>query len=71
MAATTAYPRPVSRASSRVRRSARVYYIAALAISLSVLPGGADGQVDLTTPPSMVKGPPGAVVTIVEFADYQ
>ena len=31
----------------------------------------ARGQVDVTIDPAMVKGAPGAIVTIFEFSDYQ
>jgi hypothetical protein len=61
----------VSRVRSRGRWSPRVYYIVALVISFSLGTGGARGQVDLTAPPSMIKGAPAARVTIVEFSDYQ
>ena len=70
MAVSAAYSRPVSRALG----SPRVYYmlsIVALAITGALVPGAARAQVDLTAPPSMVKGPPDAPVTIVEFSDYQ
>ncbi len=43
----------------------------ALAIAVGLWPGAARGRVDLTVEPSMVKGPPDAPVTIIEFADYQ
>jgi hypothetical protein len=38
---------------------------------LLATPGGAQTPADLTIAPTMVKGPAGAVVTIVEFSDYQ
>ena len=34
-------------------------------------PAAAQRPLDLTVEPTMVKGPPGARVTIVEFSDYQ
>jgi len=71
MAARTAYPRPVSRVSSRVGWFRRVYTIVALAISCSLTTGEARGQANLTAAPSMVKGASAARVTIVEFSDYQ
>lgn len=59
-------------------RSRRVYYssigaLLALLLTLAVVawPTRAGAQVELTWSPSMVKGPPGAPVTIVEFSDYQ
>jgi hypothetical protein len=42
----------------------------ALAIALA-WPARASAQVEITWSPSMVKGPSGAPVTIVEFSDYQ
>jgi protein-disulfide isomerase len=55
-----------------------VYYssigaLLALLLALVVVarPMRASAQVELTWSPSMVKGPPGAPVTIVEFSDYQ
>jgi protein-disulfide isomerase len=55
-----------------------VYYssigaLLALLLALVVVarPMRASGQVELTWSPSMVKGSPGAPVTIVEFSDYQ
>ena len=44
-----------------------------LPLLLVLAPGGsrAHAQVQLTAHPSMIKGPPGAPVTIVEFSDYQ
>lgn len=70
MPVTAAYSPPVS----RVRGSPRVYYtlsLVAVVIAGSLAPGAARGQVDLTAAPGMVKGPPDAPVTIVEFSDYQ
>jgi hypothetical protein len=45
----------------------------ALLVPALVLVGGATGQMpgDITVEPTMVKGPAGAPVTIVEFSDYQ
>lgn len=71
MTATRAYPRPVSRLPSRVRRSRRVYYIGAVAMALGLWTGTARGQLLLTAAPSMTKGPATAPVTIIEFSDYQ
>jgi hypothetical protein len=53
-----------------------VYYssIGALACLLALValsPPRALAQVEITWSPSMVKGPSGAPVTIVEFSDYQ
>jgi protein-disulfide isomerase len=44
-------------------------WLLALAVVLSA--PYALAQVELTWSPSMVKGPSGAPVTIVEFSDYQ
>jgi len=62
-------------------RSARVYYtsrwmtLAPLALVVALVgasfPLRALAQVEITWSPSMVKGPAGAPVTIVEFSDYQ
>jgi hypothetical protein len=59
---------------STTARRPRVYTIrAALLVLTLVLVGGAGAQVpgDITVEPTMVKGPAGAPVTIVEFSDYQ
>ena len=42
-------------------------------VLLSLGPGASRAQapVELTVDPSMVKGPTGAPVTIIEFSDYQ
>lgn len=76
MRAAASYSRPVKRTSLHARRSPGVYYILFLAVLPSLLAltlGGrpASAQVELTVHPSMVKGPPDAPVTIVEFSDYQ
>jgi protein-disulfide isomerase len=71
MPAAAAYSRPVIPVPVRRPWSPRVYYIAAVAITATLAWGEAHGQVDLTAAPSMVKGPPDAPVTIVEFSDYQ
>jgi len=57
-------------------RSPRVYYssIGALACLLALVALAAPrvlAQVEITWSPTMVKGPSGAPVTIVEFSDYQ
>jgi hypothetical protein len=54
-----------------------VYYswiaavLALLVVTGSIAAPRALAQIELTWSPSMVKGPPGAPVTIVEFSDYQ
>ena len=47
--------------------------MALLVLALVLAGGGASGQApgDITVEPTMVKGPAGAPVTIVEFSDYQ
>jgi len=56
-------------------RRSRVYTIWTwwLVTLLATLAGGAAAQTapELGADPAMVKGPPTAVVTIVEFSDYQ
>ncbi len=42
-----------------------------LLVVLALGAASAPAQVELTPHPSMVKGPPGAPVTIIEFSDYQ
>jgi len=42
-----------------------------LLVVLALGAASAPAQVELTAHPSMVKGPPGAPVTIIEFSDYQ
>jgi hypothetical protein len=52
----------------------RVYTIRIALLVMLVLvrgAGGADTLGDITVEPTMVKGPAGAPVTIVEFSDYQ
>ena len=76
MGTITSYPRAVKRASLYARRSARVYYrlcgvVPFLLVVLALGAASAPAQVELTAHPSMVKGPPGAPVTIIEFSDYQ
>src|SRR5256884_1315439 len=75
MVVKPAYPRRVTRVTRRARRSPRVYYTLARVLSGLVLVAvwavGAAAQVTLTVAPAMVKGPPDAPVTIVEFSDYQ
>jgi len=75
MGVKPAYPRRVTRVTRRARRSPRVYYTLARVLSGLVLVAvwavGAAAQVTLTVAPAMVKGPPDAPVTIVEFSDYQ
>ncbi len=64
-------------ASRSARRPPRVYYssiattLLALAFAAALLAPRARAQVEITWLPSMVKGPSGAPVTIVEFSDYQ
>ena len=42
-----------------------------LALSVALGSPRALAQIEITWSPSMVKGPSGAPVTIVEFSDYQ
>jgi hypothetical protein len=42
-----------------------------LLVVLALGAPSAPAQVELTAHPSMIKGPPGAPVTIIEFSDYQ
>jgi len=70
------YPRSVRCVSLCLGRSPRVYYrsfgmVLSLLLCLALSTTGARAQVELTTHPSMTKGPAGAPVTIVEFSDYQ
>jgi hypothetical protein len=77
MGTAASYPRLVTRVSLPPRRSPRVYYrwfwviVAALLAAAIVGTAAARAQVEITVHPSMVKGAPGAPVTIVEFSDYQ
>ena len=77
MSPTASYPRAVKRASRSARRSPRVYYsslwllLVSLAALAVLVAQRAPAQVEITWSPSMVKGPSGAPVTIVEFSDYQ
>jgi hypothetical protein len=54
-----------------------VYYswigvtLSLLTLIVVAFPTRAFAQVELTWSPSMVKGPSGAPVTIIEFSDYQ
>jgi hypothetical protein len=54
-----------------------VYYswigvtLSLLTLIVVAFPARADAQVELTWSPSMMKGPSGAPVTIIEFSDYQ
>lgn len=76
MGTAASYPRSVKCLSRCAGRSTRVYY-SSIAIMLALLaivaPAGsrAVAQIEITWTPSMVKGPAGAPVTIVEFSDYQ
>ena len=70
------YSRSVMRRSRCAGRSSRVYYssigaLAGLLVLAALAPPRAVAQVEITWSPSMVKGPSGAPVTIVEFSDYQ
>src|SRR5437867_5939638 len=75
MGTAASYPRVVKRVSLYARRSARVYYMVCgvplLLVVLALGAPSAPAQVELTAHPSMIKGPPGAPVTIIEFSDYQ
>jgi protein-disulfide isomerase len=77
MDTAASYSRCVKRFVRRADRSPRVYYtsiglVLTLLVSMvSPVPSRALAQVELTWAPSMVKGPAGAPVTIVEFSDYQ
>jgi protein-disulfide isomerase len=77
MGQAASYPRSVKRASRSARRSPRVYYssiwatLVAQALLAALVAPQALAQVEITWSPSMVKGPSGAPVTIVEFSDYQ
>jgi hypothetical protein len=76
MGAAASYPRIVMRASSDVRRWARVYArwfrpAALLLVVLALSAARAHAQVEISVNPAMVKGPRDAAVTIIEFSDYQ
>ncbi len=77
MGPAASYPRSVKRASRSARRSPRVYYssiratLVPLVLAAVLVAPRALAQVEITWSPSMVKGPSGAPVTIVEFSDYQ
>ena len=70
------YSRSVRRVSLHGRRPPRVYYrfllviLALLGVSVT-RPSVAGAQIELTVYAAMVKGPPDAPVTIIEFSDYQ
>jgi hypothetical protein len=77
MGTAASYSRSVKYQSRCAGRPPRVYY-SWIGVTLSLLtfivvafPARADAQVELTWSPSMVKGPSGAPVTIIEFSDYQ
>jgi len=53
----------------RSRWSVRVYTI--VLTSILVTSAGAAAPIRITIEPTMMKGPAGAPVTIVEFSDYQ
>ena len=76
MGTAASYPRPITRVSLSLHWSPRVYYrsfvvVLSLLVVAALGASRTDGQVELTVHPSMVKGPAGAPVTIVEFSDYQ
>jgi protein-disulfide isomerase len=77
MDTAASYSRCVKRFVRCADRSPRVYYtsiglVLTLLVSMvSPVTSRALAQVELTWAPSMVKGPAGAPVTIVEFSDYQ
>jgi hypothetical protein len=76
MGTAASYPRFVTRVSLPLC-SSRVYYrsfwviVAALMAAAVAGVAAAHAQVEISVHPSMVKGAPGAPVTIVEFSDYQ
>lgn len=64
----------MNRVRSRTARRPRVYTIRVallLLLAMVTTAGGAEKLGDITVEPTMVKGPAGAAVTIVEFSDYQ
>jgi hypothetical protein len=77
MGTAASYSRSVKTLSRCADRSSRVYYssiwMVLTLLALTCVPGTsrALAQVELSWSPSMVKGPPGAPVTIIEFSDYQ
>ena len=77
MGTAASYSRCVKCPSRSLARSPRVYYsriaavLALLVATTSIMPPRALAQIELTWSPAMVKGPPAAPVTIVEFSDYQ
>jgi hypothetical protein len=77
MGTAASYSRSVKPQSGCVDRSPRVYYSWIwVVLTLLALTGWAGtsralAQVELSWSPSMVKGPSGAPVTIIEFSDYQ
>jgi protein-disulfide isomerase len=77
MGTAASYSRSVKCLSRSSARSSRVYYspiaalLALLVVTASIGAPRALAQIELSWSPSMVKGPPGAPVTIVEFSDYQ
>jgi hypothetical protein len=76
MGTAASYPRFVTRVLFPLC-SSRVYYrsfwviVAALMAAAVAGVAAAHAQVEISVHPSMVKGAPGAPVTIVEFSDYQ
>ena len=77
MGTAASYSRSVKCLSRSPARSSRVYYssiwlmLVLLALSVALGSPRALAQIEITWSPSMVKGPSGAPVTIVEFSDYQ
>ena len=76
MVTVASYSRFVMRQSRCAAQSSRVYYssigvLAWLLALVALSTPRALAQVEITWSPSMVKGPSGAPVTIVEFSDYQ
>ncbi len=77
MGTAASYPRSVKCLSRCAGRSPRVYYssiwmlLSLLALTFALVASRASAQIEITWAPSMVKGPSGAPVTIVEFSDYQ
>ena len=77
MGTAASYSRSVKYLSRCAGRPPRVYYswigatLSLLALIVVAFAARADAQVELTWSPSMVKGPSGAPVTIIEFSDYQ